>query len=327
MSKARQIIDLFFKNEHPEETRKKFFSWFIRSVSSHERDGAMQEIWNGLHIEADTSTRESFRQVQDKIHFERTVKVIPIYMKIIRVAAVFLVPVMSVLFVYLYIRNYQPAVPEMVEYFVPNGQIKEFILPDSSRVVANSGSILLHPVNFAGSKRNIYLNGEAKFVVRHDEKKPFIVKTSDMDVEALGTVFNVSSYADNEQTIATLVNGKVRVDFKTADHMPEVLSPNEQMIFDRISGQAIRKMARIDYVLAWEQGHLVFQSASLHHIIKTLERRYDVTIYLNSGSFTDEKITVKFMYDETLNEVLHTLQHIIKGFKYKIEEKRVYIYY
>jgi len=209
---------------------------------------------------------------------------------------------------------------------VPNGQIKEILLPDSSLMVANSGSIVIYPENFAGSKRMIYLNGEAKFTVKSDKKKPFIVKANDMNVEALGTVFNISSYAENEQVIATLVKGKVKVEFHSEGNDPEILSPGEQVIFDRTSDQVIRKTVRTDDVLAWESGRLVFQSASLQHIIKTIERRYDVTIYLNAGKFNNEKITVKFMPDHTLEEILQTLQYIINGFKYNIIDNNVYIY-
>ena len=328
MSKARQIIDLFFQNNFTEEDREKFFSWLVRPVSPRERDEAMHEVWNELHIEADESTQESFRQVQKKIHLQPEPKERSLYLKIARIAAIFTVPLMSVLFAYLYIRNYQPVVPEIVEHFVPNGQIREIVLPDSSRVVINSGSILLYPENFAGEKRNIFLNGEAKFTVKQNQEKPFVVKTCDMDVEALGTVFNVSSYADAQQTIATLASGKVRIGFKTAaDIFSQTLTPSEQLIFERTTGEVNRKIVRTDYVLAWEHGHLVFQSVSLQQIVKSLERRSDVMIYLNSGSFTNEKITVKFLYGETLDEILLTLQHIIKGFKYKIEDKKVYIYY
>lgn len=326
MSKASQIIDIFFHNEQSEGTRKKFFDWLLSPVSSLEREEAMRDVWENLHVEADSSTLKSYRQVQQKLHPERTLKVRSVYMKILRIAATFLLPLLSALFVYLYVQKNQPVTLEMVECFVPNGQIMEIILPDSSLVVANSGSIVLYPENFAGNKRSVYLNGEAKFAVKSDKKKPFIVKTNDMSVEALGTVFNVSSYSDNEQTIATLLEGKIKVDFKTEGIESEILSPGEQVVFDRTSEQATRKTVRTDYVMAWESGHLVFQSASLQQIIKTIERRYDVTIYLNSGNFANERITMKFMHGQTLDEVLKTLQYIIKEFKYKIVDNKVYIY-
>ena len=328
MSKARQIIDLFFKYEYSKDARNQFFTWFIHPSSLSDRDDALQDVWDELRVKADASTQESWRQVQKKIHYNHQpmAKVRSIYVRFARIAAIFLLPLMSVFFAYLYLRQDQPSAPEMVEYFVPNGQIKEFILPDSSRVIANSGSVLLYPENFAGNKRSIYLNGEAKFTVKHDEKKPFIVKTSDMEVEVLGTIFYVSSYADNEQTLTTLVSGKVKVDFRANANASAILTPGEQVIFDRATGHIYHHTVGVDSVLDWEHGHLVFQSASLYQVMKIIERRYDVTTYINSGKYLNDKLTVKFMYDETLDDVLHALQYIITGFKYKIDEKKVYVY-
>ena len=328
MSKARQIIDLFFKNDYPAEVCERFFAWFIGPLSPHEREEIMQNVWEELRVEADASTLESFRRVMKKIQPEPVAKVRTIYVKIARIAAIFLLPLMSLLFAYLYLNNkrHQPAVAEMIQFFVPNGQMKEIFLPDSSLVVVNSGSVLLYPENFAGNKRSIYLNGEAKFTVRHDDKKPFVVKTNDVDVEVLGTVFSVSSYADNEQTITTLASGKVQINFHTDDNATTVLSPGEQVIFNRVTRQVLHNTVRTDYLSDFEQGHLVFQSASLTQIMKSIERRYDVTIYLNSKNYDNEKMTVKFMHDETLDEVLHTLKYIINGFKYKINGNKVYVY-
>jgi ferric-dicitrate binding protein FerR (iron transport regulator) len=244
----------------------------------------------------------------------------------IRIAAVFLIPLFSILTAYWYVQN-QPPFEDvaLMECYVPNGEIREIRLPDSSSVLINSGSALFYPQAFKGNTRTIYLNGEAKFTVRQNKKMPFIVSTKDMNVEALGTVFNISSYPDNPYTTTTLAQGKVKVDIKTSEET-FLLSPNEQVIYDKVTGTAVQKQSRLDYVLAWEKGLLVFQSASLHTVIKEIERHYDVTVYFNSTDLNDKIITVKFIHDETLEESLHTLQQIITGFHYKTEGKRIYIY-
>jgi hypothetical protein len=70
---------------------------------------------------------------------------------------------------------------------------------------------------------------------------------------------------------------------------------------------------------------MVFQRASLYEIIKEIERRYDVTVYLNSKTWDHEKITVKFLHDETLDDILRILKHIITGFNYEIKGNKIYI--
>jgi len=51
--------------------------------------------------------------------------------------------------------------------------------------------------------------------VFHDAKRPFIIKTDKLDVQVLGTVFNVSAYKEDNQTDVVLVSGLVNVKPKT----------------------------------------------------------------------------------------------------------------
>ena len=81
--------------------------------------------------------------------------------------------------------------------YVPTGQRAELILPDSTRVWLNAHSKLIYPVSFGKGNRQVELNGEAYFDVVHNEKQPFIVKTRQMDIQVLGTEFNVTSYSSD----------------------------------------------------------------------------------------------------------------------------------
>lgn len=57
----------------------------------------------------------------------------------------------------------------------------------------NACTTLKYPEHFDGKERKIELNGEAYFQVMRNEKKPFIVRTSDFDVKVLGTSFDVKA--------------------------------------------------------------------------------------------------------------------------------------
>lgn len=325
MSNIYKIIELFFKQSLPEEVQKKFFFWLKAPHATQEKEEAINRVWNELHIEADQSTENSYEQVEEKLGFATRKKARTLYIRFARIAAILIIPFLSVFSAWWYVHNQAEPELTLVEYFVPNGEIREIILPDSSKVTVNSGSTLFYPAGFKGKNREIYLSGEAKFTVTPDEKRPFIVKTNDMHVEALGTVFNVFSYPDNLYTVATLAEGKVKVDIKSTNES-YILAPNEQIRFDKKAGNSLRQGARMDYILAWEKGQMVFQRASLYEIVKELERRYDVTIYLNSKAWENEKITVKFLHDETLDEILLVLKHIIAGFNYEIKGDKIYVY-
>ena len=70
------------------------------------------------------------------------------------------------------------------------------VLEDGTKVYLNSSSTLEYPTSFTGDSRQVVLEGEAYFEVTHDPDKPFIVKTSDMNIVVRGTSFNVNAYSD-----------------------------------------------------------------------------------------------------------------------------------
>ena len=97
----------------------------------------------------------------------------------------------------------------MAELFVPYGESRQVILPDGSQVWVDAGSLLVYPKDFTDTEtRTVYLTGEASFTVRKNTEKPFIVKTTYLDVQALGTVFTVASYPADSCTSTILGRGE-----------------------------------------------------------------------------------------------------------------------
>ena len=72
------------------------------------------------------------------------------------------------------------------------------------------------------------LEGEAYFEVAKDKDKPFIVKTKEQSIEALGTKFNVSAYPTDSLLTTTLLEGSVLLTTQNLLH-PMVLKPNEHL--------------------------------------------------------------------------------------------------
>lgn len=334
MSRIGKIIRLFFEHHYPEDVQKKVQDWLGNLSFDQEKDNELLTVWDSLEIRPDASTEESFRKIQHRLgqavprprQRDSTARLVALS----RVAAVLLIPICSFALSYFYIHRNSPSKGEqrmeLVDYFVPNGEIRTIVLPDSSRVQLNSGSIIIYPRSFEGPVRSIYLNGEANFSVTKDEKKAFVVKTSDFSVEALGTVFNISSYVDSDNVSTTLESGSVAVRFNKGDTASVILLPNEQLAYNRVSGQIQKQLVDTENVFAWRDGHLVFKSLLMGDISKVLERRYGVDIYINTNKYEDQRITAKFKHNESLEELLSALQQIVPGFKYKIEGKKIFIF-
>src|SRR5690606_19206192 len=93
----------------------------------------------------------------------------------------------------------------------PLGGKFQIVLADGTKVWLNAESTLVFPKNFSGDTRKVKTTGEVYFEVSHDKKKPIIVSTKNIDVQVLGTSFNVSTYEDNVSPTVSLIEGAVQV--------------------------------------------------------------------------------------------------------------------
>lgn len=214
---------------------------------------------------------------------------------------------------------------EMCEMFVPYGKTCELVLPDSSRVWVNTGSTLLYPSDFKQlDSRTVYLTGEASFQVSKNKEKPFIVKTSGLDVQALGTVFTVKSYAGEDYTMATLEEGSVKVSLKEGAEESYVLQPSEQLVFSH-TDKSVR-MNRVDLSLfrMARKGYLIFEDVTFEQMILTLEKKYGVTFQYNATRYGTDLYNVKFGPDEKIEDVMEILHQLI-GIQYIIKGKSIIV--
>jgi ferric-dicitrate binding protein FerR (iron transport regulator) len=177
--------------------------------------------------------------------------------------------------------SYQPALnghESAIQYnalFNPRGsKIVSLILSDGTKVWLNSESSLKYPTVFAGNERRVEMTGEAYFEVEHDAKKPFHVTVNGMDVQVLGTHFNINAYNDESEMRTTLLEGEVRI---TKGESVAVLSPGNQaqVINDNIK---LVKNVDVNQVIAWQKGMFEFEHLELPVIMRQISRWYDVDV-------------------------------------------------
>lgn len=184
---------------------------------------------------------------------------------------------------------------------IPRGGEYRLQLSDGSVVFLNSDSRLKYPVVFSQEKREVYLEGEAYFEVSPDENHPFVVHTSGLSVNVLGTGFNVMAYRNEERAEVTLVHGKVRV--KSAGGNA-VLRPDEQLVYHySTNNQTIHQVMASKYV-SWTEGVLAFDGMSLEELTNKLSRWYDVEFFFTSEQLKTLKFTGAFMKYNDIQYVL-----------------------
>lgn len=207
---------------------------------------------------------------------------------------------------------------------VPSGQRANVILPDGTDVWLNAGTTMRYPISFMKSKREITLDGEAYFEVAHNEKCPFVVHTYAMDVEVLGTKFNVEAYSKKNFFEASLMQGKVKVTSPSNETQSVILSPNQKTTLEH--GRLV--VSEIDDygIYRWKEGLYCFRDKPLGDIMKDLEKYYDLNISIHNQEIAGVVLTGKFRISEGLDYILRVLQTDV-DFTYRrdVEQNRIYI--
>jgi ferric-dicitrate binding protein FerR (iron transport regulator) len=165
--------------------------------------------------------------------------------------------------------------PEMNTIQTPRGGQYQVILPDGTKVWLNAASSLAYPTAFTGADREVKLNGEAYFEVAGNKGKPFKVMVGDMQVNVLGTHFNVMAYEDENAIKTTLLEGAVKVTNEGGSHL---LKPGQEGSVDRQSGAFRLLDVNADEAVAWKNGVFKFGGASIESVMREIVRWYDVDV-------------------------------------------------
>ena len=197
--------------------------------------------------------------------------------------------------------------PVQLELFVPAGQRARTTLPDGTVVWLNAGSTMHYP-SFFENERKVLLTGEAYFDVAHNPEKPFIVSTDGMNIKALGTQFNVSSYQKSGYISATLIEGSIKVYQPEKEKDGLILTPNQQLIYE--NGKMRIEASYDKDMLLWKDGIYAFKRASMREIIKKLELYYDVEIIVKDKHILEYSYTGKFRQRDGVGELLRMIQKI-----------------
>lgn len=212
-------------------------------------------------------------------------------------------------------------VNKMDTLLVPRGNKIRVVLVDGTAVWVNADTRLVCPTAFTGSTRDVWLDGEAFFEVAPQAQQPFQVHTSAMDVQVLGTTFNISTYVSAEiQT--TLASGKVRVG---AGSNSIILTPGQQASYNEESGALISAQVDVRLYTAWKDNNIYFEDAPLSDITSSLSRTFDYDFKFEDASLAKLSFTLDMQQPATLQEVLNKIHLTIGDIKFRVTGRTVYI--
>jgi ferric-dicitrate binding protein FerR (iron transport regulator) len=153
-------------------------------------------------------------------------------------------------------------------------------LSDGTKVWLNASSSIIFPTSFAANERRVILTGEAYFEVAKDKKRPFRVAVNGMQVNVLGTHFNINAYDDEASVKTTLLEGSVLITEKTKKVL---LKPGQQAQKQKSGAITVNDNVNLEEVMGWKNGVFYFENANLQTVLRQLSRWYDVDVVFEKG--------------------------------------------
>jgi len=260
-------------------------------------------------------------RIQDSVSDVPAKKIfrLPTFAKV--AAAILIVVVSSFIFIY----TYNSSDNKPIAYTTGFGEKKTITLPDQSEVTLNANSsIRYNPHPEENSPREVWVEGEAYFTVRHINKdtskiapgERFIVHCGDINIEVLGTTFNVK--ARHGKTDVALITGKIRIDYNDESRGSKtmVMAPGDYVEYIAKKIVATKKLAKPEQARAWVSNEISFTDASLEEITETLQDRFGYTVNTNDTTLLKLKIEGEI----SVNDVAELLDVVTTTLNVKIEQ-------
>ncbi|MCW3804538.1 FecR family protein [Plebeiibacterium marinum] len=204
---------------------------------------------------------------------------------------------------------------------VPRGGEYSITLSDGTRVWLNSESQIKYPVQFEDDKRKVWVNGEVYFDVQPDKKRPFMAMVKDVEIEVLGTEFNVEAYPETDRVLTTLVEGSVKLT-KASEEI--IIAPNQQAVIRKSEKRFTVKNVDARVWALWKDGVIYCESERLEVIMSKLARWYDANLFYMNPSVKNKRFSIEVKRYQNIDKVLDILAATNKV-RFEVHENNITI--
>lgn len=203
---------------------------------------------------------------------------------------------------------------KFITYRSKYAETKRIILPDGSEVVLNANSELKYKDVAGTESREAWLTGEGFFHVKHKEDNTrnavrFVVHAKNINVEVLGTAFNVNNTEGGEAGVL-LKDGKIKLSVvEEKETEPVIMHPGEFALFNTKTKRiTLNKVSPASYT-AWMQHKYILEKTRLEDLIKQLQHYYGKTITVPDVKMRDQRLSgiLELQDEESLIQTLSAL--------------------
>lgn len=295
MKRDLEIINRYLRGEAAPEERIRIMKMIDEDPSFRKEFLAMRKIYNALLISNDIGGMK-----------KRVRKGMAV--RILRFVASMAAAASLAVGVTYFIMSDKEEENIMVQRFeAPEGHRTEAVLSDGTMICLNSGS-RLEILSSGKNERRVRLDGEAYLNVAHNEDRPFILETSEMEVKVLGTSFDVSTYGNVHSVV--LVEGSVEVNNAVSSEKT-VIEPDQMYVFDRSTGQSGVKYVDALSMVTWKDGYLNLQNMTVEELFSRLEHYYGVRIICSDDSKDTFTMSGKLILESRIDTVMDNLATLL----------------
>ena len=283
----------------------------VNALSDDELAGRLETDWNQGEVGVDEVDEKCMERLKERIDRQAGIqKPWRVYvLRVAKMAAAILLPVLLVTTLYLYTDSRQSFPSDMI-VSTGKGERASMTLPDETKIALNYDSqVTYDPEAFAKGERRIDFDGEGYFQVKKDSRHPFVIHAQGLQVEVLGTVFNLLARNGDTHSELFLEEGSVRL-MSVLTGEKVLLSPNQKAVLSVETGHiVVQTMENIAEASAWRKGDLIFCNEPLGNVLRTLEGCYGYKITTDcEDCLTDEFTGTLPTWD--INEVLEVLEKL-----------------
>lgn len=181
--------------------------------------------------------------------------------------------------------------------YIPPGKQRMLTLADGSMMHLNSDTRVV--LRYSGMQRLIELQqGQGLFSVKHDARRPFIVRAGSLDVVALGTEFQVSRRGSS--TDVAVVEGRIEIVGERADVSAHALRlhAGQQVSYGRERAAVPRELPDATAVIAWTRKEVTFAATRLEDVAAQFDRYTGASIEIEDEALRNYRVSGVFQaYD------------------------------
>ena len=320
-----EVLVAFLKGELDAAQAAAVEAWYDRSAANRRMLGQVYYILyvsDRINDAAGIDVERSLRQFKRRMHAGRRISLRRSAVRIAAAAVIAAVLLAGGLTTVLLSKRLAQPVTVVTQL----GERSQVVLPDGTKVWLNSSSSVEDVAPFFSRQRRVKMEGEAYFEVEHDRRAPFVVSTNGLDIEVLGTRFNIRN-DDNEHRVTTvLLEGAVKAYASGREQASVRLHPAQQLVFDtRTHAMRLTDCPSAERSINWIDGRFCFEHDTFGEIVAELKRYYNVDIRFMDNRLRDMRFSGNFRVEDGIYHIMSVLQLTYK-FNYRIAGNDIELY-